>query len=194
MKRWLYGFASKVLKIAEFTWENTPLKQLESRALTTRHKLIIIGGVLSIGYLIAVGNYFFSAGDYLRGRPPVQYTEEQLAAFKAANQGSSARVLPAEKLDSDANQAINFAKQLNSEKFGEHHWESLYNLWYKESTWNAKAVNPTSGACGIPQALPCAKISDRSMPGQIEWGLSYIQHRYGNPTEAWRFWRSNNWY
>ena len=29
---------------------------------------------------------------------------------------------------------------------------------------------------------------------QIEWGLAYIQSRYGSPCSAWYFKQGNNWY
>ena len=37
-------------------------------------------------------------------------------------------------------------------------YNNLVKLWNKESSWNAKARNKRSGACGIPQAYPCKKM------------------------------------
>jgi resuscitation-promoting factor RpfB len=75
-------------------------------------------------------------------------------------------------------------------------WDALYNLWVREANFNPAAVNPTSGACGIPQAYPCSK-----MPGfpndpaaQITWGLNYIANRYGSPVNAWNYWQRNRSY
>lgn len=85
-------------------------------------------------------------------------------------------------------------RSLNAVHFGDEHWPALKALWTRESNWNPAARNRSSGACGIPQALPCSKIKDMSPQGQIEWGLNYIKHRYGTPTNAWRFWLSHNWY
>ncbi len=67
-------------------------------------------------------------------------------------------------------------------------WDGLYSLWMKESGWNPNSVNNGSGACGIPQAYPCSKITDKSAAGQIKWGLDYIKGRYGNPAAAWAHW------
>ncbi len=67
-------------------------------------------------------------------------------------------------------------------------WDALYKLWMKESGWNPNSINNGSGACGIPQAYPCSKITDRSAAGQITWGLNYIKGRYGNPAAAWAHW------
>jgi uncharacterized protein YabE (DUF348 family) len=73
-------------------------------------------------------------------------------------------------------------------------WDALYKLWMKESGWNPNSVNRSSGACGIPQAYPCSKITDKSAAGQITWGLNYIKNRYGTPTAAWAFFLRNNSY
>jgi len=73
-------------------------------------------------------------------------------------------------------------------------WDALYSLWMKESGWNPNSVNNGSGACGIPQAYPCSKITDKSAAGQIKWGLDYIAGRYGNPAAAWAYWLRNGSY
>lgn len=96
--------------------------------------------------------------------------------------------------DSGEAEATSIAQILNAERFGSQHWGALYKLWQHESGWNPNALNPSSGACGIPQALPCRKIPDMSVRGQIEWGITYIQNRYGNPSNAWRHFQSHRWY
>lgn len=73
-------------------------------------------------------------------------------------------------------------------------WDDLVSLWTRESGWNPYAYNPSSGACGIPQALPCSKIGDMSVIGQIKWGLEYIQGRYGDPASAWNHEINYGWY
>lgn len=73
-------------------------------------------------------------------------------------------------------------------------WDALYVLWMRESGWNPRSVNRSSGACGIPQALPCSKIPDKSTAGQIQWGLDYIQRRYGTPAGAMSHWQMKKWY
>ncbi len=92
------------------------------------------------------------------------------------------------------NSAMNLGRSLSAIEFGDQHWSSLEALWTKESGWNPGARNRSSGACGIPQALPCSKIPDMSPQGQIEWGLHYIKQRYGTPSAAWAFWRQHHWY
>lgn len=76
----------------------------------------------------------------------------------------------------------------------------LDKLWSKESGWNHKAENRSSGAYGIPQALPGSKMStagsdwETSPATQIEWGLGYIKGRYGTPCSAWAHSSAVGWY
>ena len=67
----------------------------------------------------------------------------------------------------------------------------LSRLWGKESAWNHKADNPHSSAFGIAQML---KERNKHPKPQIDNGLRYIEHRYGEPCRAWKFWRVNRWY
>jgi hypothetical protein len=74
---------------------------------------------------------------------------------------------------------------------------SLIPLWNQESSWNASIVNPSSGAYGIPQALPSAQGHPYALgdyQNQIIWGLNYIRQRYGSPANAWAHEMAFNWY
>lgn len=79
-------------------------------------------------------------------------------------------------------------------------WYCLYQLWQKESGWNTTSGNPSSGAYGIPQALPGGKMASvgadwASNPStQIKWGMGYIAGRYGTPCSAWAASQSRGWY
>lgn len=66
----------------------------------------------------------------------------------------------------------------------------------RESGCRTSAVNPSSGACGIPQALPCSKLgAARGNPvAEIQWMQNYVNARYGGWAGAVAFWRANNWY
>ena len=83
---------------------------------------------------------------------------------------------------------------------GTSNWTSLLALWTQESGWDNHAKNPTSGAYGIPQALPANKMGALANPptssagAQITWGLKYIKQRYGNPNNAEAHERSQGWY
>lgn len=79
-------------------------------------------------------------------------------------------------------------------------WTCLDLLWERESGWNYQAANPSSGAYGIPQALPGSKMGSAGSDWatnpatQIEWGLGYIGDRYGTPCGAWGHSESVGWY
>lgn len=76
----------------------------------------------------------------------------------------------------------------------------LVKLWDRESGWNSRAENRSSGAYGIPQALPGGKMASAgadwrtNAATQIEWGLGYIAGRYGDPCGAWQHSEQRNWY
>ena len=77
---------------------------------------------------------------------------------------------------------------------------ALVKLWNRESGWNPNTRNSSSGAYGIPQALPASKMKSAGSDymtnyrTQINWGLSYISSRYGSPSSAWGYFQSNGWY
>ncbi|MFC5635332.1 transglycosylase SLT domain-containing protein [Streptomyces bullii] len=79
-------------------------------------------------------------------------------------------------------------------------FQCFSNIVDHESDWNYRAVNPSSGAYGLFQALPGSKMSSvgadwQTNPmTQIKWGLNYMNERYGSPCDAWSFWQANNWY
>ncbi|TGB13840.1 peptidoglycan DD-metalloendopeptidase family protein [Streptomyces sp. MZ04] len=80
----------------------------------------------------------------------------------------------------------------------------LKKLWTGESNWRWNALNRSSGAYGIPQALPASKMRSAgadyrsNAKTQIRWGLGYIKGRpdYGSPSRAYSKWlsRSPHWY
>lgn len=84
--------------------------------------------------------------------------------------------------------------------FGEDEWPCLYNLWMRESGWRTTAGNPSSGAYGIPQALPASKMASvgpdylTNAATQITWGLGYVKGRYGTPCGAWSSFQAKGWY
>ncbi|WP_031224946.1 transglycosylase SLT domain-containing protein [Streptomyces roseochromogenus] len=79
-------------------------------------------------------------------------------------------------------------------------FQCFSNIVDHESTWNYQAVNASSGAYGLVQALPGGKMASagadwRTNPAtQIKWGLSYMNERYGSPCDAWTYWQANGNY
>jgi hypothetical protein len=76
----------------------------------------------------------------------------------------------------------------------------LEPLWAGESGWSATASNPSTGAYGIPQAMPASKMASAgpnwqtSAATQIRWGLDYIKSTYGSPCAAWSHEEADGWY
>jgi len=125
-----------------------------------------------------------------------QATQQQAAQQQPAQQATAQ---PATSAPSGSPQQI--AEQMLSQ-FG---WSSsqfscLQPLWALESGWNIYASNPSSGAYGIPQALPGSKMASAGpdwqsdAATQIRWGLSYIQGTYGSPCAAWSHDEADGWY
>ena len=96
-------------------------------------------------------------------------------------------------------------QQIAEGMLGSYGWSAsqfscLQPLWNAESGWNASASNPSSGAYGIPQALPGSKMASAgpdwqtSAATQIRWGLGYIRSVYGSPCAAWSHEQADGWY
>jgi transglycosylase-like protein with SLT domain len=96
-------------------------------------------------------------------------------------------------------------REIAASLLGSYGWDSsqfscLDSLWVRESGWNPYAQNSSSGAYGIPQALPGSKMASAGSDWatnpatQIKWGLSYIRASYGSPCGAWSHSESYGWY
>lgn len=100
---------------------------------------------------------------------------------------------------SGSNQALGKSMMLAS-GWSSAQWPALKALWTRESGWNARAKNPSSGAYGIPQSLPATKMASAGKDWmtnpatQIKWGLGYIMSRYGSPAAAWAHETKVGWY
>lgn len=74
--------------------------------------------------------------------------------------------------------------------------QNAMELIRRESGCNPNAVNPSSGACGVAQELPCGKSGCSLGDGacQVRWMNSYVANRYGSWANAVAFHNSRNWY
>lgn len=85
-------------------------------------------------------------------------------------------------------------------KWNARQFTCLNSLWTKESNWRYRAQNKRTGAYGIPQAYPGSRMALiakdwRTNPvTQMQWGLRYIDGRYGTPCAAWAKFKRSNWY
>ncbi|GAB4589515.1 aggregation-promoting factor C-terminal-like domain-containing protein [Nocardia sp. IFM 10818] len=79
-------------------------------------------------------------------------------------------------------------------------WWSFNQIITRESGWRVFAVNPHSGAYGLPQALPAHKMTVEGPDWlfnphtQLRWAYRYMNERYGSPNAAWAFWQAHHWY
>lgn len=93
----------------------------------------------------------------------------------------------------------------------ESQWGYVDLIVGRESGWNPNATNPSSGACGLAQALPCNKVPGNPLNpvDSLRWMNSYVTNRYydGSPyargvcsgiTNSWEcaytFWGVYKWY
>ena len=70
-------------------------------------------------------------------------------------------------------------------------FKCLSILYGKESAWNPNARNGSH--YGIPQGRS-VYLSTLNGYEQIQWGLDYIGHRYGEPCVALNHWRTYGWH
>jgi hypothetical protein len=124
---------------------------------------------------------------------------EAAAASRSQPRVTEAPPVPSSCNEFTGNKALGCALMLEA-GFGLDQMGCLDAMWTHESHWNEHAENSSSGAYGIPQALPASKMAaygedylTNPVP-QIRWGLNYIQSRYGSPCGAWDFWQAHNWY
>jgi hypothetical protein len=129
---------------------------------------------------------------------------EKAAAEKAAAEQEAAEPstpsYPSGPANPSGAQAVARDLMASMYGWGDDQFGCLVDLWNKESGWNVYATNPSSGAYGIPQALPGDKMAtagadwQTNAATQIKWGLGYISGRYGTPCGAWSHSVSVGWY
>ena len=126
------------------------------------------------------------------------------ASAESGDGGGSSTPAPAASASGDGTtpegaQAI-ARGMMGSYGWGDGEFSCLQSLWNRESGWNYQAENPSSGAYGIPQALPGSKMVSAGSDWatnpvtQITWGLGYIAGRYGSPCGAWAHSEATGWY
>lgn len=79
-------------------------------------------------------------------------------------------------------------------------YEAKQFIYFKESTNRLDAVNPSSGACGIGQSLPCEKLSSICTNWKVDYKCqdnfftNYMAKRYGSWAKAKEFWQLMGWW
>lgn len=77
-------------------------------------------------------------------------------------------------------------------------WPHVDFVIQHETGWNPAAVNPSSGACGLAQFLPCSAAkagADWSDPvNALRRADAYARSRYGGWPQAVAHWRRVAWW
>jgi hypothetical protein len=224
------GAAAKIRSILAFHAEGglikggTPGRDSVLAALTPG-ELVVPAGMVRAGAVehlrgqlpgFATGGFVGTAAEF-RGAPPWAAGQAGrwgtsalgpaigavVNAVRAALHAAAASQLPSG--GGPASGAVGALQRYAASLFPSYGWGpgmigSLIALWNGESGWNPTARNPSSGAFGIPQALPPGKMGALAASGnaaaQIRWGESYIHSVYGDPMRAYSMWlsRSPHWY
>jgi phage-related protein len=194
MKSVWKGLTDWVSGIAKWIKDHKGPISLDKKLLTPAGKALMHGLLkgLKIGFK-DVGSFIYGTGD------SVKDVIGKLKNLFSKGLG----VIPGLGSDTATGGAQKYAQTLlKSMGMGGANWPALKALWNGESGWRWNALNKSSGAYGIPQALPASKMASAgkdwrtNAATQIRWGLSYIKSRYGNPVNAYSAWlrRSPHWY
>jgi hypothetical protein len=149
-----------------------------------------------------------AAAKAARERAESRLAAKRAAARKAAEQRAAEQRAAAREEVQKASAvpaAPGSAQEIARSMLGSYGWSPsqfscLNSLWAGESGWEVTASNPSTGAYGIPQALPGSKMASAGpdwqtdAATQIRWGLGYIKNLYGSPCGAWSHEQSAGWY
>jgi resuscitation-promoting factor RpfB len=168
----------------------------------TAHPLSVKFATVIAGSALALGAAAATAASSAPARPAAAAATSRLATTHVQSSVRLATLLtPAATAAGRALTPRQIARQmLPSFGWTQRQFPYLNWLWNRESGWNKFAENPYSGAYGIPQALPGAKMASAgpnwrsNARTQIRWGLRYIRSRYGSPRWAWAHEVAYGWY
>ncbi|MGW4512781.1 aggregation-promoting factor C-terminal-like domain-containing protein [Streptomyces sp. NPDC004393] len=142
-----------------------------------------------------------AAADAVAKQKAAQKAEEDAKARKEAEQKASRDATrDASSFPVQSSYSVAQIQAMARSMVGAGQFQCFSNIVDHESSWNYQAVNASSGAYGLFQALPGSKMSSvgadwQTNPAtQIKWGLNYMNSRYGSPCQAWSFWQANSWY
>ncbi|MGV9566490.1 aggregation-promoting factor C-terminal-like domain-containing protein [Streptomyces sp. NPDC003480] len=142
-----------------------------------------------------------AAADAVAKQKAAQKAEEDAKARKAAEEKASRDATrDASSFPVQGSYTVAQIQAMARSMVGAGQFQCFSNIVDHESSWNYRAVNASSGAYGLFQALPGSKMSSvgadwQTNPAtQIKWGLNYMNSRYGSPCQAWSFWQANSWY
>ncbi|WP_281267431.1 hypothetical protein [Curtobacterium sp. 9128] len=173
-------------------------------ASTKDHSNELYAQLASLNDTTAATEQQYEVGQAVAAQAAAQAAAAQAAAEAATTTPSTGTSYPSTSgVTVDPAAAKAYARSvLGNYGWGDDQYGCLVSLWTQESGWRANALNSSSGAYGIPQALPASKLGAAGADWrtnantQINWGLAYIKGRYGTPCGAWNHEMSVNphWY
>jgi uncharacterized protein YabE (DUF348 family) len=130
-------------------------------------------------------------------RNNVEISRKELQSVVASEPVTEKVIKGSKVIYSNPSENVTLGQNIANEMGWGGEFSCIYNIFQRESGWDQTKRNRSSGAYGIPQALPGSKMG----PGwesdpvvQIRWGIGYMVSRYGSPCGAWSFWQVNHWY
>ncbi|MEU0964874.1 transglycosylase SLT domain-containing protein [Streptomyces sp. NPDC005917] len=127
-------------------------------------------------------------------------TEKKDAAEKARQEARTTASQDASSFPVQSSYTVAQIQALARQMMSGDQYQCFSAIVERESTWNYRAVNASSGAYGLVQALPGSKMASvgadwQTNPAtQIKWGLNYMNSVYGSPCQAWSFWQVHHAY
>ncbi|MBT1180839.1 G5 domain-containing protein [Bifidobacterium sp. CP2] len=116
------------------------------------------------------------------------------SSSSASGSASLGTTVPASEMQSWAHD------YLISNGYSEEDFTAAVYIINHESGWNPQATNASSGAYGLPQALPGSKMASAgadwatNYQTQFKWFVGYCNGRYGGITKAYNYWLTNHSY
>lgn len=124
----------------------------------------------------------------------------QLFAPKAAANVDGSLFDPPLQAEPTPTNDLAAARKYALSRIGKRQFNCLDILFMRESRWRVNALNKSSGAYGIPQALPGNKMAkagddwETNPVTQVKWGLMYISGRYDTACNALQHFYDYGWY
>ncbi|NEG55157.1 aggregation-promoting factor C-terminal-like domain-containing protein [Bifidobacterium platyrrhinorum] len=116
------------------------------------------------------------------------------SSSSSSSSGSLGTTVPASEMQTWAHD------WLISNGYSEADFTAAVYIINHESGWNPHATNASSGAYGLPQALPGSKMASAgsdwadNYQTQFKWFVGYCNDRYGSITGAYNYWLTHHSY
>jgi len=158
------------------------VKPFAKQIIQSLRIIILIGVTLLVGYLIHLA---YRSDECVELEPVVEVEAEVIIPTPTPE------YLPSLKARACIDARPGVAGKLK-EHFGSD-WRVLSELVCRESSFNSRAINPTSGAIGLFQRYPSYTLTDEcpnldDVDCQCRNGKRYIEDTYGTVQKAWEFW------